>query len=158
MTFILVQEISFEELRSYILLRQSQLSSKDKKRIVIEHSGQLSYAKVKSSMRLLGSRFFQDMQNQRNSTRTKTYDANYVDEDLRDNTEEPDIDNAMTAMASLLGQEDNDLDPEFVQAMAAMKDPDAVNIAAFKSELEEFFQETPELHQALVYLSQEQAP
>ena len=95
---LLAQEISFEDLRSYILLRQSQLSYK--KRIVIEHSGQLSYSKVKSSIRLLGSKFFQDMQNQRTSIRTKTYDANYVDEDLRDNEEEPGIDKAMTATTS----------------------------------------------------------
>ena len=47
---LLAQNISFGELRAYVLLRQSQLSPDDKKRIVIEHGGDLSYSKVRSSI------------------------------------------------------------------------------------------------------------
>ena len=66
---LLDQNISFGELWAYVLLRQSQLSPDDKKRIVIEHGGDLSYSKVRSSMRLLGSRFFGEMQGSRSGQR-----------------------------------------------------------------------------------------
>ena len=132
---LLAQEISFEALRSYILLRQSQLSSEDKKRIVIERSGKLSYEKVKSSIRLLGSKFFQDMQNHRGSTRTKTYDVNYSE------PAEPEEASSFTASRSGHAGGDEreaDLEPEYVEALAAQEDQDALTITAFEGELEDW--------------------
>ena len=64
---LLSQGTTFEELRAYVLVRQSLLSSEDKKRIVIEHQGALSYDKVKASIRLLGSKFFGELQGSQRS-------------------------------------------------------------------------------------------
>ena len=59
---LLSQNVTFEQVRAYILLRQSQLSAEDRKKIILELGGSLDYKKVCSSIRLLGSRFFADLQ------------------------------------------------------------------------------------------------
>ena len=143
---LLAQGVSFEEVRAYILLRQSSLTAEDRKRIVVELDGKLSYKKVCASVRLLGSRFFADLQGQRGTLKTKTYDANMV-EDAQ--TEEPE--RAFQASAPLPAEEPEwELDSEYVEAMVAVEDQDALAIQAFEEELEGFFQETPELQEALV--------
>ena len=143
---LLAQGVSFEEVRAYILLRQSSLTAEDRKRIVVELDGKLSYKKVCASVRLLGSRFFADLQGQRGTLKTKTYDANTV-EDAQ--TEEPE--RAFQASAPLPAEEPEwELDSEYVEAMVAVEDQDALAIQAFEEELEGFFQETPELQEALV--------
>ena len=146
---LLAQNITFEELRSYILLRQSQLSSDDKKRIVVEHSGKLTYEKVKASIRLLGSKFFGEMQGQRSSQRHKVYDANTLDEALTDEPEKA-FQASTAAGAPSFDELDNELEPEYLEALAASEDADALQIQAFEEELEGFFQETPDLQEALV--------
>ena len=146
---LLAQNIQFEELRAYVLLRQSQLSSEDKKKIVIEHKGELSYKHVCASIRLLGSRFFGDLQGSRAVARSKVYDANTVEEapDRPDGSSEFAF---TTSSVSPSEEIDADLDPEFVEALVAAEDTDAINVATFEADLEEFFQETPEMQSALV--------
>ena len=125
---LLAQGVSFEEVRAYILLRQSSLTAEDRKRIVVELDGKLSYKKVCASVRLLGSRFFADLQGQRGTLKTKTYDANMV-EDAQ--TEEPE--RAFQASAPLPAEEPEwELDSEYVEAMVAVEDQDALAIQAFE--------------------------
>ena len=45
---------------------------------------------------------------------------------------------------------DQDLDFEVIEALAAQEDADALTICAFENELEEFMQETPQMHEAMV--------
>ena len=77
---MLSQGTTLDQIRAYVLLRQSQLSSEDRKRIVIESGGKLEYSKVGPAIRLLGSRFFSDLQGQRTGHRNKVYDANVLEE------------------------------------------------------------------------------
>ena len=71
------QGATLTDLRAYILLRNSGLSIEDKKRVIIESGGSLDYAKVTSAIRMLGSRFFQDVQGvSKASQRSKVYDVN----------------------------------------------------------------------------------
>ena len=148
---LLTQKVTLEEIRAYILLRQSQLSSEDKKKIVIEHGGKLDYDNVCKSIRMLGSRFFGELlQGKLGMTRNRTYDVNFV-EDENTTIEESTGERAFAAQASSSTDEvDLDLDREFVDALVAAEDADALQVSSFESELEEFFQETPELQQALV--------
>ncbi|CAE7227129.1 GIP, partial [Symbiodinium sp. CCMP2456] len=142
---LLAAGVSLGEVRAYILLRQSQLSADDRKRIVVEMGGTLDYKKVCSAIRLLGSRFFTDLQGQR-SGKTKTYEANFVDEPT---SEEPE--RAYQASAALANDDgDGDLDNEYIEALVAAEDQDAMQVQAFEEELEGFFQETPDLQEALV--------
>lgn len=68
---------SLEDVRAYILLRNSSLSADDKKRVLVESKGNLKYKNVLESIRMLGARFFQEVQGQtKASIKTKTYDIN----------------------------------------------------------------------------------
>ena len=74
---------TLEEMRAYILVRNSGLSAEDKKRIIVDSQGNLDYTKVTESLQLLGSRFFGEVQSgigSQKSGRTKTHDVNYVEE------------------------------------------------------------------------------
>ena len=144
---LIQRQTSLEEVRAYVLLRQSSLSAEDKKKILLEHGGKLSYRQVVSSYRLLGSKFFQEVQSGRPAQKTKVYDVNFVEEpDSGGPTMDP------PEKVIMLTQEDPDpeLDTEFLEAMVAMEDQDALTISAFESELEEFLQDTPELFEAFV--------
>ena len=144
---LIQRQTSLEEVRAYVLLRQSSLSAEDKKKILLEHGGKLSYRQVVSSYRLLGSKFFQEVQSGRPAQKTKVYDVNFVEEpDSSGPTMDP------PEKVIMLTQEDHDpeLDTEFLEAMVAMEDQDALTISAFESELEEFLQDTPELFEAFV--------
>ncbi|CAE7774812.1 unnamed protein product, partial [Symbiodinium necroappetens] len=116
------------------------------KKIVVEMGGTLEYDKVCSAIRLLGSRFFADLQGQRSNAKSKTYDANALDEVSQDEPER-----AFQATSPVLPEEaDQELDSEFIEAMVAHDDQDALQVQSFEEELEGFFQETPELQEALV--------
>ena len=72
--------VTLEEFRAYILLRQSGLSADDRKKIVIESGGKLvEYGTMCFAIRLLGSRVFGDLQGNKSNVRTKTYEANYIE-------------------------------------------------------------------------------
>lgn len=80
---------SLEEMRAYILIRNSGLSPEDKKKIIVDSGGQLEHDKVTSALQLLGTKFFSEVHSEsasRSNPRNKIYDVNYADED------EPDLD------------------------------------------------------------------
>ena len=70
--------ITLSEIRSYILLRGSRLSSEDKKRVLVESGaeidGALKLPKVVSAIRMLGSGFFQELTGAKKEKGLKTYD------------------------------------------------------------------------------------
>ena len=51
---------------------------------------------------------------------------------------------------SALVMEDDDISPEYLEAMLSQDDPDAVMVQAFETEFEDFVQETPSMQTALV--------
>jgi len=59
-----------------VLLRESTLSADDKKRILLEHGGEVKYGPVVKAFRLLGSRFFNEFQTGRSSQKNKVDDVN----------------------------------------------------------------------------------
>ena len=142
---LLAKGVTMEEIRAYVLLRQSQLSSEDRKKIVVEMGGKLEYSKIVSAIRLLGSRFFADLQGQR-TARTKTYDANVLEEAISEEPERA----FQASVQGLIDEAEPELDAEFVEAMVAADDPDALAVQGFEEELEGFFQDTPDLQEALV--------
>ena len=52
--------MTLEEVRLYVFLRHSLLQSEDKTRVILE-SGELKYQEIVKVIRLVGSRFFQDL-------------------------------------------------------------------------------------------------
>ena len=79
---LLSQGVTLTDVRAYILLRNSGLSADDKRRVIIDADGDLTYAKVTSALKLLGSRFFHEVQTgNKQGNRTKTYDINFTQDD-----------------------------------------------------------------------------
>ena len=69
-----------EDVQAYLLLRNSALSAEDKKRVLVESKGALKYSTVTSSIRMLGARFFHEVQGQQKQYKSKTYEVNHVQE------------------------------------------------------------------------------
>lgn len=70
-----MKKVGLEEARAYVMLRQSVLSAEDRKKIVMDCGGSLTHDQAKKSIRLLGSRLFQELQSQgKNVTKWKAYD------------------------------------------------------------------------------------
>ena len=147
---LIARQTKLEEVQAYVLLRQSTLPPEDKKRILLENSAKLEYKPVVKSFRLLGSKFFNEFQSGKVSNKNKVYDVNMVEPpglDMPSSSMEVPSERAFHALAE---EGELDLEPEFVEAMAAQEDVDALTVSAFESELEEFLQETPEMYDAMV--------
>ena len=79
---LLSMKVTLEEMRSYILLRNSGLSQEDKKKLIYDPGGTLDYTTVVDAIKLLGSRFFQEVQGSlKSSQKVKTYDTNMIQEE-----------------------------------------------------------------------------
>ena len=86
---LLSRKVGLEEIRAYVLLRHSQLTAEDKKRVIVESKGDLQYSETIKAIRLLGSRFFGDLQTKGGASsgtslgpeRTKVYDVNMTEAD-----------------------------------------------------------------------------
>ena len=132
------QGVQFSDIRSYVLLRNSGLASEDKKRVVIDSGGDLKYDQVLSSIRLLGSKFFGEVQGQGRTQKTKTYDVNYVD-DQDDDVTSTSHENVFVAMDNF------DLTDQVIESFAADGDEDAQLINQFEENLINLLQEDDEM-------------
>lgn len=77
---MLAQGSSINDVRAYCLLRNSALSAEDKKRVLVEAKGNLQYDRVTTAIRMLGAKFFHEVQGQQKQCRGKTYEVNHVQE------------------------------------------------------------------------------
>ena len=123
-------KVPMEEIRAYVLLRQSQLSSEDRKRIILENKGDLSYENARKALRLLGAKFFQELQGVKPNK--KTYDINITD-------------GASEETAMVLSENDGRDEDTVFQVMYDEGDEDAIFINDFEETLIEVAQESPEL-------------
>ena len=75
--------VTLDEMRAYCLLRNSGLLMDEKKKVIMDSAGRLEYDSVVSAIKLLGSKFFTELQTAGKSTnRTKTYEtANVIEEE-----------------------------------------------------------------------------
>eukprot|EP00435_Cladocopium_sp_Y103_P049087 s1339_g14.t1 len=154
---LIARNTSLEEVQAYVLLRQSTLNSEDKKRILLEHGGDLKYSPVVRSFRLLGSRFFTEFQTGKSSQKTKVYDVNMTETaDSSEGGVHSDFHQSERAYVSHSDDVEPDLDQDFIDALvsqedadALTEDADALTVANFEGEFEEFLQETPEMYEAL---------
>ena len=78
---VINQGANIADMRAYILLRNSALGAEDKKKVIVESGGTLQYDQVVSAIRMLGSKFFQDVHGSKNTGRSKTYEVNFQDVD-----------------------------------------------------------------------------
>lgn len=122
------------------MIRHSQLTGDEKKRIIVDNKGILTYDSTRDAMRLLGSRFFQDLQGGGNK-KWKTYDVDTVDE------QEP----VYTAMSG----DDAVVEEQAYQVMLEQGDEDAIFTNDFEDQIIEAVQESGDLAQC--FLSYQEA-
>ena len=144
-TELIARKTTLEEIQAYVLLRQSTLPAEDKKKILLEHGGKLSYPPVVKSLRLMGSKFFHEFQTGKASTKTKVYDTMFSEEYGHQADEQHEKPIYMS-----YHEDEYELEADYVEAMVAQDDPDAQLVQSFEAEFEDFIQETPELHQAMI--------
>ena len=124
---------TLEEMRAYILLRNSGLEAENKKRIIVEAKGTLEYNKITDALQLLGSRFFGEVQGtSKTGNRTKTYDVNFVDEP-EEQAHVSEIEEFMTFQSDFS-------DEQAIEVFLAEGDEDALVMQQFEEALVETLQ------------------
>ena len=71
--------VTVEDIRAYILVRQPNLSMDDRKKIITENHGNPTYETARKGLRLLGAKFFNELQQNQSGKNWKTYDCNYIE-------------------------------------------------------------------------------
>ena len=133
--------VTVEDLQPYVTLRGSQLSSEDKKKVLMDvdaaNTGKLTIAKVSAAIRMLGASFFHDMTGQRKN-RGKTYDQGTLI------TEDVEVDDGAQ---QVFAAEASDIinEEEAMDVLVQEGDEDAVLVADFEDAIQELVQADEEL-------------
>lgn len=128
---LISHKIDMKEVRAYVLLRQSQISNEDRKRIIMESDGQLTYEAARKAIRLLGSRFFQELHGVQKNAKYKTYDTHQVDHG----------EEALLAQ----GETEEWEEEQAFQALLEWGDEDATFVSEFEDSMIDTIQESAEL-------------
>ena len=137
------QKLQIDDLQAYITLRGAQLSSEDKKRIILDSDssleGTLTIGQVQEAVRLLGTSFFNEMTGLgKKASKSKVYDsATLVVEDGDSLAETED-------QVHLSHHEDWNED-NILETMLAEGDEDAVFVSDFESAASEVLQSDDDL-------------
>lgn len=138
---LLNKKMQLDELKAYIILRGSNLSMEDKKRVLVEtsatESGALTMAKVNSSVRMLGAGFFHEVAGSKRNTRLKTYDQANVAEDA--DPDEPSFLADVTEETAFV------LDDETIDALVLEGDEDAALVQDFEGMANDVLQSDEDL-------------
>lgn len=129
-----------KEIQAYIILRGSQLSGDDKKRVLVESGaeadGALTQTRVNQATRMLGSSFFQDYVGFR-KLKTKTYDSQTM---MAEGVSDGDGENEV-----FLAENDPCDDPSIMDQLANDGDPDAILVSEYEQAMTEAVQEDNDL-------------
>ena len=133
------QGTKLEELQAYIVLRGSNLGPEDKKKVLInseaQNSGKLSMKEVSSAIRFLGAGFFHEVTTGKKINKLRTYDSTALIAD------EIEPDEAQTYVL----EDEQVLEEEFVEALVADGDDDALLVSEFEAAVSDVIQEDGEL-------------
>ena len=118
-------QTTIKELRAFILLRQSGLSSEDKRKVITMTGGDMEAKKIEQAMRTLSTRILASG----TEMRKKVYPANYVEEDFDE--------------ANLV---DDGIDEEaLLEQWAEQGDEDALFVTEYEEQVLDLVQELPEM-------------
>eukprot|EP00435_Cladocopium_sp_Y103_P025468 s968_g6.t1 len=137
------ENVKVQDVKAFILLRQSCLNSEDKKKVLTMTGGKMDTKAIDQAMRSLATRVLTGS----NEPKKRVYPTNFVEEDHHESSESQALEPAWHAIS----QYDDDWDDsEMVEHYASLGDADALAVQSFESDLEDLFQSTPDLQQALV--------
>lgn len=135
---------SIKEFHAFLLLRQSSLSPEDKKRVLTMTNGDMDTKKIEQAMRTLATSILSS-----GDIKKKVYPTNYVEPEQNQVANEQEAFSA-GSVNQYTSYEEEEIDQEFVDNLASQGDSDALNVVSFERDLEEMFQEVPDLHNALL--------
>ena len=130
---------TIDEMRAFLLLRQSALTSEDKKKVLTMTQGKMETGPIEQSMRTLATSILSG------EPKKKVYPINYVEPEVKEVSE-----NDSTVTAYYTNIDEEDVDQESIEQWANQGDADALQVQAFEKDLEDLFQEIPDMHQALI--------
>ena len=130
-----------KEFHAFLLIRQSSLSPEDKKRVLTMTGGAMDTKRIEQAMRTLATTILSS-----GDVKKKVYPTNYVEPEPQPSA----MDHEAFAAGSFSSYEDEELDQEYVDHLVSIGDQDALNVVSFERDLEEMFQEVPDLHSALL--------
>ena len=138
------QDVKIQDMQAFVMLRQSNLSSEDKKRILSMTNGVLELDKVDKAMRSLSTRVLLGP----GEVKKKVYPVNYTEneETNQSNEENPNIQSTY----AVVHEEEDVFTAEHLEYLVGLGDEDALTIQAFERDFEEMMQEIPDLQTALV--------
>lgn len=144
-------DVAFNELKksdvskykAFLLLRQSALSVEDRKRALTMTAGEMSTKKTASAMGTLATNVLSNGM----ESKKKVYPTNFVDNESPPTHPHQEGEHSVAMMATA---DDEELDYEYLETLAASGDMEAINMMSFENDLEGLFQEVPDLHQALI--------
>eukprot|EP00435_Cladocopium_sp_Y103_P061513 s350_g23.t1 len=137
-------DVTVKQMQAFVMLRQSGLSSEDKKKILTMTNGQMELSKVDQAMRSLSTRVLLGP----GETKKKIYPINFseVEEPPAPSDDVPPVHSTYAAVH----EEEDVLTTEHLEYLAAQGDEDAYVVQQFEKDFEEMMQEIPDLQQALV--------
>eukprot|EP00435_Cladocopium_sp_Y103_P013571 s4711_g3.t1 len=131
-------KVDVKELHAFWLLRQSALGVEDRKRVLTMTSGTMKTDKIEQAMRTLATSILSSG----SEPKKKVYPTNFVEPEIEQDANVAPIYNVV--------YEEDEIDPETLEQLAQQGDSDALNMVSFEKDLEELFQEVPDLQHALV--------
>ena len=140
------EDTTLKQVKTFIMLRQSSLSPEDKKKVISMVNGDFDSIKVEQAMRSLATRI---LTGNSQEPKKKVYPIDYVDPEAPPEPADSQQSSATMANWTMVATEEEDLDYEVVDSLAANGDSDALTVQGFERDLEEMFQEVPDLHTAM---------
>ena len=135
------KSFKIEDLQAYITLRGSNLSSDDKKRVLLESEagteGKLTLKAVQTSVRMLGAGFFHEMVSGKKTSKLKTYDQQAL---IAEGEEEAEDDSHPTFTV-----DQTEEDWEILEALVTEGDDDAALVTDFEAAATDVLQSDSEL-------------
>lgn len=136
--------VDLKSMQAFILLRQSCLSSEDKKRVLAMTGGTLKTTDVDKAMRSLSTKVLLGT-----GEKKKIYPTNFAEpEETNPDQSEEWSGTQSTFLAT--AEEEDALTAEQIDSLASNGDEDALTIQAFEKDFSDMLQEIPDLQQAMV--------
>ena len=137
-------ETTLKSVMAFVLLKQSNLTTEDKKKILTMTGGKIEKKAIEGAMRSLSTNVLTSS----GSEKKKVYPTNLVEDAPDSAAEQSDQYFDQSVFASQV--EEEDISSEFLDQLATSGDADALTVQGFERELTDLFQEIPDLHSALV--------
>ena len=136
-------DTTLKSVMAFVLLKQSSLNHEDKKKVLTITNGVLEKTAIEGAMRSLSTNV---LTGQGSVEKKKVYPTNFIETEEN----EPSRDSGSGQAYVLQQEEDEELTQDAIDSLASWGDADALAVQTFEKDLEDLFQDVPDLHTALI--------